>query len=1054
MHSSVKNSPHEGWLAYAQVFVAAFSLTVASYFLERNYDNAHRNDLRLKTSAALAIQMETFHKRIWFEFASAKELQKRLSDNPNMGPDEFQTLARSLMEDNPDLLFLSATGQSSATLAYGRGGVLPEMLDSASGPRSRQDYLIAMPEGYERASFGAVVGMRSGALALKITVPVFTNRNGSVVHWGSVTSFIDAAKFFKKTGLTYDDGKYHLAIQLTGHADNFLEPFFTADQVRSVLGHYPVKMSLDVLSDRWFLAATPVNGWERSPEQIWTTRAIFLGIGIIVLLPFFRSLRLIRLNRDSQLALARRELLLQRLTKRLDLALGSYQCGVWEAGIGTDNAYWDERMQDLHGVTGRADWASWSNWLSLIHPDDKAAVIAALPDLSEKRGHLLLTVRIIRPDGAVRYIRYVSQVHEEPNEAPRLVGIAVDVTEDTRLAEAFSLAKQETERKNAELEAALDRLSGREAQLQEVTRRFQLATQAFGCGVWEADIESGIAVWDRRMHEYFDVPYTDGTVDDQSFLKSIYPEDLHLVQAAVADAIENGKHYSCNYRIMTGRGEIRHLQAMGQTHRTTGGKLKFIGIALDVSDQFRKKEALIAAKNDAEAKRAELEAMHAMLQHNATHDPLTGLHNRRALDAALERLAGEAQDPLKRVTLLHIDLDRFKQINDTLGHAAGDAMLVHAANVLRRNAPDGDLVARIGGDEFVVLLQNGLGNRDIAALATRIIDQMNVPLDYEGQECRFGVSIGIAREQTRRSSVKHLLVNADIALYRAKAHGRNRFEFFTSNLQAEIRRNKTLADQILRGLENREFVSWYQPQFCAKTHALTGVEALVRWNHPERGLLTPDHFLKNAEEINALAAIDAHVLEQALADRLSWMAQGLTVPKISVNVSARRLRDDQLLKSLKDLAIAPGQIAFELVESIYLDDDDDVVTRNIRRLKSLGIEIEIDDFGTGHTSIVSLLKLEPKRLKIDRQLVQPMLVSSREFSLVRSIIDIGTSLDIETVAEGVETMTHAMRLEELGCSTLQGYAFARPLQATDLVDFIASAPWKRFREPPFLATAI
>ncbi len=146
MHSSAKNSPHEGWLAYAQVFVAAFSLTVASYFLDRNYDNAHRNDLRLKTSAALAIQMETFHKRIWFEFASAKELQKRLSDNPKMGPDEFETLARSLMEDNPDLLFLSATGQSSATLAYGRGGVLPEMLDSASGPRSRQDYLIAMPK--------------------------------------------------------------------------------------------------------------------------------------------------------------------------------------------------------------------------------------------------------------------------------------------------------------------------------------------------------------------------------------------------------------------------------------------------------------------------------------------------------------------------------------------------------------------------------------------------------------------------------------------------------------------------------------------------------------------------------------------------------------------------------------------------------------------------------------------------------------------------------------------------------------------------------------------
>ena len=446
--------------------------------------------------------------------------------------------------------------------------------------------------------------------------------------------------------------------------------------------------------------------------------------------------------------------------------------------------------------------------------------------------------------------------------------------------------------------------------------------------------------------------------------------------------------------------------------------------------------------------------MHAMLQHNATHDPLTGLQNRRALDEALERLAGEAHDPAKRVTLLHIDLDRFKQINDTLGHAAGDAMLMHAADVLLKNTRKGDLVARIGGDEFVVLVQNNGSNKDIATLAGRIIDRMNVPLDYEGQECRFGVSIGIAREQARRSSVRQLLVNADIALYRAKAHGRNRFEFFTSNLQAEIRRNKTLADQILRGLENREFVSWYQPQFCAKTLALTGVEALVRWNHPERGLLAPDQFLRTAEEINALATIDGHVLEQALADRISWAAKGLIVPKISVNVSARRLRDDQLLKSLKDLAITPGQIAFELVESIYLDDDDEVITRNIRRLKNLGIDIELDDFGTGHTSIVSLLKLEPKRLKIDRQLVQPMLTSSREFSLVRSIIEIGTSLDIETVAEGVETMTHAVRLEEMGCATLQGYAFAKPMRASDLIDFVAAAPWKRLRETPYLATAI
>lgn len=1196
-------------LAYAQVVVAAVSLAVAAFFLDRNSEDAYRSDLRLKTSAALAVQVETLQDRIRFEASSVAALQKRLSRDPDLGETAFASLAQSLLDENPDLLFVSARSVTGTSLEYGRDGFALEAEKVRPVPRVRQEDWLGTPDALDRASFGPLRRTVKGNIALKIELPILANRGGGVVHWGTATGYIDAGKFFRKAGLSYADGSYRLAMRVADEADDAMMPFFSPEQIEEVFGADAVRMSLNIFSDTWQIAALPVAGWERSPAQVWTTRGILAGIAAIVLLPFFRSLRLGRLNDESQQALARREALLQSLTKRLDLALDSYRCGVWEARMGVEETYWDERMQDLHGVSGRPAWASRKNWFSIIHPDDRALARQTLEEAFFRHGRLTLTIRIMRPDGAMRYLRYVAQMHRDQDGVKRLFGIAVDVTEDATLAEELRVAKQETERKNAELEAALrqlsanerelreaserlnlaakaygcgvwesnldtqthywdarmhelynvpyidgttnretwltrihpddresafarrvdaiargghysatyriqptpdtirhlrvvgfvhaqpgadrkfiglavdatddielqralqqatreaedknialeaalKRLSGRETELQEVSRRFQLATQAFGCGVWEADVETGMAVWDRRMHETFEIPYLDGNIPAEGFTERLHPDDLDRVVAATTDAMENGTHYSCSYRIVTGRGNVRHLQAMGQTHQAGDGKLKFIGIALDVTEEVHRKEALLAAKNDAEAKRAELEAMHAMLQHNAMHDPLTGLFNRRALDEELERLAGEPRDPLKRVTLLHIDLDRFKQINDTLGHAAGDAMLVHAADVLRKNTRKGDLVARIGGDEFVVLVQNNANNKDISALAARIVEKMNVPLDYQGQECRFGVSIGIAREQTRRDSVRQLLVNADIALYRAKAHGRNRFEFFTANLQAEIRRNKTLADQILRGIENREFVSWYQPQFCARTHNLTGVEALVRWDHPERGLLTPDQFLKNAEEINALAAIDAQVLEQALADRLSWAAGGLIVPKISVNVSARRLRDDQLLRSLKDLAIAPGQIAFELVESIYLDDDDDVITRNIRRLKSLGIDIEIDDFGTGHTSIVSLLKLEPKRLKIDRQLVQPMLTSSREFSLVRSIIDIGSSLDIDTVAEGVETMTHAARLAELGCSSLQGYAFAKPLPAGDLVAFVAKAPWRRNIEAPYLATAI
>jgi EAL domain-containing protein (putative c-di-GMP-specific phosphodiesterase class I) len=206
-------------------------------------------------------------------------------------------------------------------------------------------------------------------------------------------------------------------------------------------------------------------------------------------------------------------------------------------------------------------------------------------------------------------------------------------------------------------------------------------------------------------------------------------------------------------------------------------------------------------------------------------------------------------------------------------------------------------------------------------------------------------------------------------------------------------------------------------------------------------LLTPDKFLRIADEINVVQTLDRIVLETALRDKMRWAAQGIYIPKVSVNVSARRLHDGSLLESLGDLQIRPGEISFELVESIFLDESEDVVSQNLERIKALGIDIEIDDFGTGHTSIVSLLKLKPKRLKIDRQLVQPIVASSQERALVSSIIEIARSLGVETVAEGVETLAHAELLRDLGCDLLQGYAFARPLSFDDFAIEARGTAW-------------
>ncbi|MEK1925790.1 MAG: EAL domain-containing protein [Rhizobium giardinii] len=579
------------------------------------------------------------------------------------------------------------------------------------------------------------------------------------------------------------------------------------------------------------------------------------------------------------------------------------------------------------------------------------------------------------------------------------------------------------------------KLRSRERELLTVSHRLNLALESSNIGIWEIDLDTQQRSWDKRMYHLHGMRPGDGGPSFADWRQTVHPDDITAASLTLFKALDEDLEYRSQYRVIMPDGGVRHVRNVGSTHTGADGKAKITGISWDVTDDVLMTEQLRSAKALAEAKNGELAEAKDRIEHNALHDPLTGLGNRRMLDKALETLSGARKDGLRNIAILHIDLDRFKQINDTLGHAAGDAMLVHASEILRSNVRAGDMVARIGGDEFVVLVTDPPGKSSLTHLSERIIAEMRQPVDYNGFPCRFGVSIGIAVAGDLAIDERQLLVNADIALYRAKENGRNRCEFFTEALQAEIITTKRIADEILEGIEKNQFVTWYQPQFEAGTLRLSGVEALIRWNHPRDGVLTPDKFLGIAEELNVVATLDRIVLDRALIDAMRWAAAGIDVPKISVNVSAKRLSDDTLLNSLRGLSFKPGQLSFELVESIFLDESDDIVTANIEGIKKLGIDIEIDDFGTGHTSIVSLLKIKPKRLKIDRQLVAPILTARKEQALIRSIIEIGRSLGIETVAEGVETMAHAEMLGLLGCDLLQGYAFSKPLTFDKFVAF-------------------
>jgi diguanylate cyclase (GGDEF)-like protein/PAS domain S-box-containing protein len=586
-------------------------------------------------------------------------------------------------------------------------------------------------------------------------------------------------------------------------------------------------------------------------------------------------------------------------------------------------------------------------------------------------------------------------------------------------------------------------LEQRDDQMKLLSHRLQIALETSKIGVWEYDLGANVLIWDARMKDLYGVAPGKEVATYEDWKNALHPDDFADAQRVFNEALQNDIEYRSEFRVIAHDGGTRHIRAIGTTYKDSRGRKKIVGVNWDVTEDVRLQVDLWNAKRRSDEQNTELEKARMRMESAALHDALTGLPNRRYLDQTM--LDMDAVDKSAEVTVLHIDLDRFKDINDTLGHAAGDLILRHAASTLRMNVRDKDFLARIGGDEFVIIARQQVDGEDFADMAARLVEAISRPVDYEGHECRVGASIGIA-SRAQDEKIDQLLVNADIALYEAKRRGRNRVEKFSDTLRQVAVNTKKTADEILRGLEQNEFVAYFQPQFDAHTLEIAGIEALARWDHPTKGLLAPDAFLRIAEGLKVVSTIDDIILNQALLQRYRLEANDIHIPKVSVNISAQRLRDETLIERLKGFSFLPGTLSFELLESISFDGHDGELIPQIDRIRELGIDIEIDDFGTGYASIVTLLKLTPRRLKIDRQLIAPIVDSRDQQRLVASIIDIGRSRGIEIVAEGVETMAHATILRDLGCHTLQGYALSKPLSPADLLTFAKERRWLQSKD--------
>jgi diguanylate cyclase (GGDEF)-like protein len=436
-----------------------------------------------------------------------------------------------------------------------------------------------------------------------------------------------------------------------------------------------------------------------------------------------------------------------------------------------------------------------------------------------------------------------------------------------------------------------------------------------------------------------------------------------------------------------------------------------------------------------ERKRAETE-----IKKLAYYDPLTGLPNRLLLHDRLRQYLAKAVRSGESVALLFLDLDRFKVVNDSLGHSNGDLLLQEVARRLAATIRSSDTIARLGGDEFVVALSSVDSGEDISRVAGQILSTLKDPLHIEGHEIYTSASIGIAFFPDDGETADDLMKHADIAMYQAKEHGRNNYQFFSAEMNLRAYNRQVVENHLRKALQRQEFFLVYQPQLDIATGEVTCVEALVRWDHPERGVVPPLQFISLAEETGLIIPIGEWVLRTACAQNKTWQDQGLPPVRMAVNISGRQFKHAAIIESVRralhDTGLDPRHLELELTESTIMTEPSAVVPI-LNSLKALGVGLSIDDFGTGYSSLSCLKHFPIDRLKIDRSFVSDIGRNSDDEAIAEAIICMARSLRIDVVAEGVEQAQQLEFLRGHNCHAMQGFYISHPLSAGDCAAFLA-----------------
>jgi len=461
-------------------------------------------------------------------------------------------------------------------------------------------------------------------------------------------------------------------------------------------------------------------------------------------------------------------------------------------------------------------------------------------------------------------------------------------------------------------------------------------------------------------------------------------------------------------------GKLQYLRISGKPVLDSNGEFcGYRGVARDVSDVV---------------------ALNRRVEFLATHDELTGLPNRAQFRQRLEHALAKAERANHQVLLMFFDLDHFKMVNDTLGHDAGDQLLMQAAKRITEQVRTTDVLCRLGGDEFVMIME-GASPQDGHRCVREIIRAFSRPFEIQQQRVYCTVSIGVSVYPDDTTDPQAMVVYADLAMYRAKQNGRNDFQFYTSNLNFIAHQWLEMEHGIRHALTENQFFLVYEPQIENITGEIVGMEALLRWRHPERGLIPPLEFIRIAEQSSLIYDIGEFVLDSCCKQMRAWLDNGYAVPRVSINISPRHLRSDKLGKLLASMMakyeIPSNMLCIEITENALLEEAE-IVKKNMHTIKELGLAISLDDFGMGHSSLLYLKRWEVDEVKIDRTFVEGLVDSEDDRAIVRAIVALAHALGLNLIGEGVENQEQVDVLATCGCTVLQGYYYAQSMNAREM----------------------